>query len=287
MQKFWESIYRPNYINGYNPFIIKNMNKAIERTVTAINHREKIVLYGSCDVDGICGIASLILMLKYLNADVEYFIDEGNGGLNSDILKNHIGFLGAQLVITVGCGLNNIKKQEALCKELGIDIIVTENKKTKDKYESIYINPSQECCGYRYKNLSSCGVSFKLMQAIAIYYNMKSINRYLDLILLGGISAGIENIGENRIFLKEGMNYLKTTNNNGLRAILDYSSIKDINSDSIRRIISIITPTVNPVGKKESARIIVELLTTNDKDRSEQIVKYLYSERKRELKLGT
>lgn len=287
MQKFWESIYRPNYINGYNPFIIKNMNKAIERTVTAINHREKIVLYGSCDVDGICGIASLLLTLKYLNADVEYFIDEDNYGLNSDVLKNHIDFLGAQLVITVGCGLSNIKEQESLCEELGIDIIVTENRKTKDKYNCIYLNPSQEYCGYRYKDLSSCGVVFKLMQAIAIYYNMKSINRYLDLILLGEISAGVEKIGENKVFCKEGMNYLRTTNNNGLRAVIEYSSIKEINNESIKKIIGIITPAINPVGKKENARIIVELLTTNDKDRSDQIVKYLYSERKRELKLGT
>ena len=71
MRKAWESIYCPNYISGYNPFNLKNMNKAIERLVTAINNREKIVIYGGCDVDSICGISSLLLILKYLNAEVE------------------------------------------------------------------------------------------------------------------------------------------------------------------------------------------------------------------------
>ena len=283
MQKFWESIYRPSYINGYNPFIMKNMNKAIERTVSAINHREKIVLYGSCDVDGICGIASLMLILRYLNADVEYCIAENNCGVDSDTLKNHFYFLGAQLVVTVGTGLNSPEKQEKLCEKYGIDIIITENKKSKDRYNSIYINPSQNSCGYRYKNLSSCGVSFKLMQSIAIYYNMKNINRYLDLIFLGGVSKDIENVGENKVFLKEGIKFLKTTNNVGLRAIMDNYRFEDIDK-KIDKIIKIITPTINAVGKKENARIIVELLTTDDKDRAHQIVKYLYSEKKRELK---
>lgn len=283
MEKFWERIYRPNYITGYNPFIIKNMNKAIERMVEAINHREKIVIYGSCDVDGICGLASLLLILKYVNADVEYYIDEGTGvshTLDTDALKNHVHFLGAQLLITIGCGLKS-QEQEYLCRELGIDLIITENKKMKANNSTIYINPSQQGCSYRYKNLSSCGVAFKLMQAIAIYYNMKSVNRYLDLIIVGAISARVENIGENRVLLKEGLKYLKETNNYGLRAIMDFYNIKEVNEDSIHKMIDVITPTISAVGKKDNARIVVELLTTNEKYRAEQITKYLYSERNR------
>ena len=76
MRKFWESIYSPNYISGYNPFILKDMNKAIERMVSAINNRKKIVVYGIPNVDGLCAISSLILVLKYLNADIEYVVHD-------------------------------------------------------------------------------------------------------------------------------------------------------------------------------------------------------------------
>jgi single-stranded DNA-specific DHH superfamily exonuclease len=281
MEKIWESIYRPSYITGYNPFIIKNMNKAIERLVKAINQREKIVIYSGCDVDGLCGLASLLLVLKYLNADVEYYIgDEKNNShsLETETLRNHIHFLGAELLITSGCGLES-KEQEILCGSLGIDLIITENKKVKSDLKSIYINPSQEGCSYRYKNLSASGVTFKLMQAIAIYYNMKSINRYLDLILLGTISSDAENKGENSIFIKEGINFLNNTNSYGLRAIMEFYNIDEFNCDSIRKIINVITPAIGAVDKKDNARIVVELLTTNDISRARQITKYLYNEK--------
>lgn len=283
MEKSWECIYRPNYIAGYNPFIIKNMNKAIERMVEAINHREKIVIYGNCDVDSICGLSSLLLILKYLNADVEYYIEEGytkGNIISEESLKNHVHFLGAQLLITVGCGFES-QKQLDLCEELKIDCIITENRKTKLKLNGIYINPSQQDCSYRHKNLSSCGVAFKLMQAIAIYYNMKSINKYIDLIMLGTVSAKVKDVGESKIFLKEGTAFLKQTNNYGLRAIMDFYEIRDINEDAICDIIKAITPPISTVGKKDNARIVVELLTTNDQSRAEQITKYLYNEKLR------
>lgn len=283
MQKFWESIYSPNYITGYNPFIIKNMNKAIERMVEAINNREKIVIYGGTDVDSLCGIASLLLILKYLNADVEYCIGEDINNcdyIKEDTIKNQIAFLGAQLLITVGCSIGS-KEQEELCDSLGIDLILTENKKVKSVYNSIYINPSEVGCSYRYKGLSNSGVTFKLMQAIAIYYNMKSINKYLDLIFLGGVYSNISERGENNVILIEGVKYLRNTNNIGLQALKDLYEIQDINKKSVKQIIEVITPSEGAVGKRDNARIVVELLTTNDKSRAEQIAKYLDNEKNR------
>lgn len=280
MHKVWESIYSPNYISGYNPFNIRNMNKAISRLVKAINNREKIVVYGGYDVDCICGISSLLLILKYLNADVEYCIakkENQSYDLDEDIIKNQIAFLGAGLLITVGCGLKD-KKIEELCRECKIDLIVTENKKKKSVYDGIYINPSEEKSLYRYKDISQSGVTFKLMQAIAIYYNMKSINRYLDLILIGGLADGIGYVGENKIILKEGMPYLENTNNVGLRAIKNLHNIDSISGESIKNIIDTITPRDSAICRKDNAKIIVELLTTDDQDRAEQITKYLHNE---------
>jgi len=280
MHKIWQSIYRANYISGYNPFLLKNMNKALERVVKAINEREKIVIYGSCDVDGICGISLLLLVLKYLNADVEYYLPEeqsSNYYVDSDIITNHIKFLGTALVITVGCSLVD-KEQEDLCRNLNIDVIVTDYKNDLYKSEFITINPNQKECSYRYKNLSASGVTFKLTQALAIYYNMKSINKYIDLVLLGGYAAKVSIVGENKVIFKEALKYLNVTNNYGLRALMNLNIKDNYSEREIKELIKVLTPTVNVVGRMDNARIVVELLTTNDEYRAEQIAKYLAME---------
>ncbi|WP_297635757.1 DHH family phosphoesterase [uncultured Clostridium sp.] len=281
MRKFWESIYCPNYISGYNPFILKDMNKAIENVSEAINSRKKIVIYGINTVDSICAIASLSLVLQYLNADVEYLIHD-NENLDSKIdsinIKEKVDFLGAELLITLGIDIIS-DEVASLCKDLNIDIVVLENKETDEKKEYIYINPNQKGCQYRYKTLPLSLLSFKLMQAIAIYYNMKSINKYLDLIFLGTrweLYPKIIFKGENGIILKEGKGILENTKNIGLRAIIDYNNIENI-EDGIDEIINFITPTISTVGMINNGRIILELLTTIDSDRAAQIVKYLHN----------
>ena len=277
MRKFWESIYSPNYITGYNPFILKDMNKAIERMVSAINNRKKIVVYGIPNVDGLCAISSLILVLKYLNADIEYVVHDDSSSkskISSKDIINNVQFLGGEVLIALGIDLKS-KEEEKLCKSLGIDLIVIENRDVNYAYEYIYINPNQKGCQYRYKNLSVSGLTFKLMQAIAIYYNVKSINKYLDLILIGEKWAKSPKKGENSVFIKEGMRFLINTNNHGLRSIMDAYNMININEDSVDKIIDVITPTINVVTMTDNARIIIELLITNRKERAEQITKYL------------
>jgi len=279
MRKFWESIYCPNYISGYNPFILKGMNKAIERLVLAVNNRQKIVIYGTYNVDGICAVSSLILVLRYLNADVEYLIYDRQDHdviINSVDIKDNVDFLGAELLITLGVGLKS-QEEVDLCKELGIDLIVIENEKSVCVNDYIYINPNQIGCQYRYKNLSTSGLAFKLMQAIAIYYNMKSINKYLDLILIGIKWSKVSAKGENGVLIKEGNKFLMNTNNVGIRSIIEFNNIEEFNDDGINKIIKFIIPPIGAVGIMDNARIVLELLTTNDKDRSNQIIKYLYS----------
>lgn len=277
MRKFWESIYCPNYINGYNPFLLKNMNKVIKKLSYAINNRKKIVVYGVPSVDGICSVASLSLLLRYLNADVEYLIKDISNGdkVTCQDIKEDIDFLGADVLITLGMDLDS-EKEINLCNDRKIDIIVLENKVTNEDKKYVYINPRQKGCQYRYKTLSLSALTFKLMQAIAIYYNMKSINKYLDIIFIGlKWSKPAEN-SENAVFLKEGRKFLSNTNNIGLRAIMEFNDIEEIDDNSINSIIDFMTPTGDNVGMVNNARIILELLTTNDKDRSEQITKYLH-----------
>lgn len=281
MRKFWESIYCPNYISGYNPFILKDMNKAIDRMVIAINNRQKIVIYGIPNVDGVCALSSLILVLKYLNADVEYVVHDNNiptEGVTKDDILSKVHFLGGELLITLGIDLKS-QEEVDLCKELSIDMIVIDREEKVALGEYVYINPNQKGCQYRYKNLSISGLTFKLMQAIAIYYNIKSINKYLDLILIGGQWAGVSHKGENGVILKEGKKFLINTNNRGLKAVMEYNNIVEMNDQCIGEIIEVITPTMNTVQINDNARIIIELLTTTRKDRAVQIVKYLNKSR--------
>ncbi|MDU1584020.1 MAG: phosphoesterase [Clostridium sp.] len=284
MRKFWESIYCPNYITGYNPFLLRHMNKAIEKLVYAVNNRKKIVIYGVSSVDGICSIASLSLILMYLNADVEYLIYEekdAKKSIDCNNIKNDIDFLGADLLITLGVDLKS-ESEVKLCNELDIDLIVLQNKKTVRERSYVYINPNQKGCQYRYKNLSLSALTFKLMQAIAIYYNLKSINKYLDLILIGAHWAKVPLKGENGVIIKEGKKFLINTNNYGLRAVMELNNIVELDDNSIVKIIELITPAGSTVGMVNNARIILELLITNDKDRAEQISKYLYNLKKPE-----
>ena len=282
MRKFWESIYCPNYITGYNPFLLRYMNEAIEKLVYAINNRKKIVIYGSSTVDGICSVASLSLILRYLNADVEYLIHEGGENrksVNNTDIKETIDFLGADLLITLGVDLKS-QDEVKLCNDLKVDLIVLENKRTVRERDYVYINPRQKGCKYKYKNLSLSALTFKLMQAVAIYYNVKNINKYVDLILIGGQWAKVTLRGENGVILKAGKKFLVNTNNNGLKAIMKLDEIVELNDDDIIDIIDLITPTVSTVGVVNNARIALELLTTGDKDRAKQIAKYLHKLKK-------
>ncbi|GAA0730994.1 DHH family phosphoesterase [Clostridium malenominatum] len=264
----------------YNPFLLKNMKEALIRIVKAVNEREKIVLYGCCDLDGISGVSLLFLVLKYLNADVEYFISDGDGNfdIKTDIIKNHVKFLGANLMITVGCGVNSFEQVE-LCKQLGIDVIITDAQVCRGKVpNTIVINPSQEGCVYPFKNLSNAGVTYKLVQAISSYYQMKSISKYLDLVMIGTMSNKATYDGENKIMIDEGIYHMNYTNNYGLKALMKVNKIKHIDIENIFKIIDNVAPSWNNSRVLDNARITVELLTTSNSDRAEQIAKYLKNE---------
>ncbi|SDL12397.1 DHH family protein [Clostridium cochlearium] len=267
----------------HDPFLMKGMDKALKRIVRAVNKREKIVVYGCYDLDGIAAVSVLFLVLKYLNADVEYFISDGkkdNFEINSDIVKNHVKFLGTNLMITAGCGSNSYDQVE-LCKRLGIDVIITDYHKCKCKVpNSIIINPNQDDCTYPFKDLTSSGVVYKLVQAISCYYQMKCVNKYLDLIMLGVLSTKPPYVGENKFIVEQGLYHMNFTNNYGLKALVKVNKEKRITFKNINKILENLMPSSNSSRMLANSRITVELFTTSNIDRAEQIVKYLKKEKK-------
>ncbi|MBP2032505.1 single-stranded DNA-specific DHH superfamily exonuclease [Clostridium algifaecis] len=270
-----------NFLGIHDPFRLKNMGHALKRIIKAVNEREKIVLYGNCDLDGVTAVSLLFLVLKYLNADVEYLIsDDINDKLNinSGLIKNHIKFLGAKLIITTGCGSQSVSQVE-LCKKLGMDIIVTDYHKCNNVIsEAVVINPNQKGCNYAFKELTAVGVAFKLSQAISMYYEMKSISKYLDLVVLGTLSKEIKITGENKEMVDQGIYHLTYTNNYGFKALLKVYGIKTINRESIFKLSMNMTPSSVSNRYIDNSRIAVELFTTENMDRAVQIAKYLKNE---------
>ena len=270
-----------SYYKKYNPFLIRNMNELVKRIINAINSREKIVIYSYPDVDCITSVSMLLLVMRYLNADVEHFITSNATSfkyLNSNDILNHIKFLNPDLILCVGGGSNSVREVE-LCNKMGIDVIILDNKYFDDSIITTNsINPSQEGCGYPFKKLSCSGVVFKLIQALSERYRIKYFYRYIDLAMLGTVSSGLPLTGENKVILDAGMEYLKHTNNYGIRALLKIHNITDITIVNLLKLINTISPTMNAVGLMDNARIIIELFTTSNYFRAEQIAKYLYTE---------
>lgn len=261
-----------------NPFIFEEMESALKRVVKAVNERQKIVIYGCYDMDGIAAVSLLVLVLKYLNADVEYFIPDSDiSDINADAVRNSIKFLGVKLMITVGCGMNSSTEVE-LCKSLGIDIIITDyHKCTSQRPNTILINPNDECSTYPFKALTASGVAFKLAQAISMYYQMKSVCKYLDMVMLGTIAQSRIIEGENKVIVDQGLYHLTYTHNYGLKALMKVHSISGgkISLNDALRLASNVLPCGNTNRMADNARIAVELFTTLNMDRAEQIAKFL------------
>jgi len=272
--------------NMYNPFLLKGMENALHRIIKAINEREKIVLYGFYDVDSITAISLLMIVLNFLNADVEYFIPgklSKSRNLNEEDITRHIKYLGPGLIITLGCGINSSSEIEA-CKVMGIDVIITDFHEPIDNVpDTIVVDPNQKGCDYPFKGLCTCGMAFKLAQAISSYYKMNSINKYMDLVMIGTIYSKTKIEDENRIIAIEGIKQLNNTDNYGICALLETHAIKIINEEAVSKLALKVMPTINSVGRMDNAKIVVELFITSDKNRAMQITKYLDNELKNSL----
>lgn len=274
--------------NTYSSLLLKGMKNALKRIIKAINEREKIVVYGYYDFDSITAISLLVLVLKYLNADVEYFQpnkNRENRNLIEKDIQNDIKYLGANLIITVGATVNS-QREISLCRELNIDIIVTDyHKCTKPFDDIIVINPNQIGCNYPFKELSASGIAYKLAQTVSSYYKMTCINKYIDLVMLGTISKRVPVVDENSYIVDEGFKQLYHSNNYGIRALIDDNNVEDISKFIHNDLTMDIFQKTNTMGRIDNAKIAIELFTTNDKYRAKQISKYLYNEIKKNKKL--
>ncbi|MDD5506302.1 MAG: single-stranded-DNA-specific exonuclease RecJ [Candidatus Omnitrophica bacterium] len=257
-----------------DPFSFRQMSKAVERIKEARHKKEKTLIFGDYDVDGITSVALLKDSLRRMGlATLHYMphrIKEGYG-LTKNILQtakeNKI-----KLLITVDCGIANPREIEEL-KKNNIDTIITDHHEpqagTLPAALSI-INPKVEGCGYKYRELAGVGVAYKLCQALS---NSKLIDE-LDLVALGTVADVVPLTGENRVIVKEGLSRLAATKRPGLRALIEEAGIKNkkFNSTSISFILA---PRLNASGRMDSAETSFNLLMSQDIQKARDLSRIL------------
>jgi len=265
----------------HDPYLLRDMDKAVDRINIAKNRGEKITIYGDYDVDGITSIAVLYKHLTSLGFEVDYYvpdrIQEGYG-VNIEALDK-IKAAGTGLIITVDTGITAVDETE-YAKKLGMDIIITDHHECKESIPDAYaaIDPKRKDCTYPFKNLAGVGVAFKLIQALDSSADVKSLmEMYADLVCLGTVADISPLVDENRVIVKEGLKRFDTTDNIGLRALIDVSTnnSKAITTSTIGYIIA---PRINASGRLGCASRSVEMFLTDDKEKAYELANDLCKE---------
>ncbi|MBS4042595.1 MAG: single-stranded-DNA-specific exonuclease RecJ [Chitinophagaceae bacterium] len=273
--------FRPHLNQLHDPWLMKDMQKAVERIQQAFQQKENILVFGDYDVDGTTSVASMYQFLKKLYPNVDYYIPhrykEGYGvsKLGIDYAKEN----NFSLIISLDCG---IKSADLIsyAKDLGIDFIVCDHHLPDAILPPAVaiLNPKQNDCYYPYKELCGCGVGFKLMQALAETFKLEpeSYLQYLDLVATA-IAADIVPInGENRTLAFFGLERVNSKPCIGIKALMELAAVKD--SMTISNLVFIIAPRINAAGRMDDAKKAVQLFIEQDVDQAFELAKILQSD---------
>ncbi len=270
-----ERFFRPKYEHLHDPFQMNDMDKAVERIMVAIRAGEKILIYGDYDVDGTSAVALVYSYLEKFYTEIDYYIPdrykEGYGVSSQGVewaADNDF-----KLIICLDCGIK-AHKEIAFAKEKGIDFIVCDHHLPSDCLPEAWavLDPKREDSTYPYKELSGCGIGFKLVTALQKERNLpfNDLLEYLDLVAISIAADVVPLTGENRVLAYYGLKKINLQPRIGLETILAYSNVKhEGKSDdklyfnrelSLNDLVFLIGPRINAAGRMESGRLSVELL---------------------------
>ena len=255
----------------YDPFLMKDMNRAVARIRRAIEGSEKIVVYGDYDVDGITSTTLLVRALRKLGATADYYIpDRQEGyGLHTESLQRIAG-TGVGLVVTVDCGIAGVAEIEALRGVL--DIVVTDHHLPGDilPNAAAVVDPHRSDCEYPFRELAGVGVAFKLCQALFREIRNEEFEDDLEIVALGTIADIVPLLSENRKLVKLGLARMRETKLEGLRQLIEVSGLsgRDITSGQVGFVLA---PRLNAAGRLETAMRGVELLMAEDEAKARDI----------------
>ena len=262
------SFFRPSLEDLHDPFLMTDMDKAVERVRQAVVSDEKILVYGDYDVDGTTAVSLVYSFLRKLTRSVDFYIperyDEGYGVSYKGIDWAYEN--GFNLIITLDCGIKANEKVE-YARERGIDVIICDHHLPENELPKAVavLDPKREDCFYPFDDLSGCGVGFKLVQAYAQRYGVpfETLIPLLDLIVVSIASDLVSVVDENRILAHYGLKQLNSNPREGLLAMIQLSGLEPGHL-TIDDIVFKIGPRINAAGRMESGRIAVELLTASN-----------------------
>lgn len=295
-----KAFFRPTLDQLHDPFLMKDMDKAVQRITKAIGQKEKILVYGDYDVDGTTAVSLVYTFLKEIGHEpVDYYIpdrySEGYGISFKGVDYAHENGFG--LVIALDCGIKAIKKIEK-ANEYGVDFIICDHHRPDEQLPNAVavLDAKRPDCNYPYKELSGCGVGFKLIQAIALQraIPIEKLYKYLDLVVVSIASDIVPITGENRILAYFGLRLINQNPRPGFEAILRYSNIsrknvgvkihKPSNGDdceesscifnrelTISDMVFLVGPRINAAGRIESGRNSVRLLVSETEIDADEI----------------
>jgi single-stranded-DNA-specific exonuclease len=272
------SFFRPKLIQLHDPFLMRDMDKAVYRIERALRNREKILVWGDYDVDGTTAVALVYTFLKSIYKDVGFYIPdrytEGYGvskaGVDFAVENNY------SLIIALDCGIKAVENITYAYNQ-SIDFIIVDHHRPGDTLPPAFaiLDPKRNDCNYPYKELSGCGLGFKLVQAFSKKNRLpfKRLEKFLDLVVTSIASDIVPITGENRILAYFGLKLMNSNPRPGFTAILHYSNIRKKNEFqyveeeyafnrklSISDLVFLIGPRINAAGRMESGKNSVELL---------------------------
>ena len=265
-EKDVELFLNPTRNDFHDPYLMPDMRQAVDRIVKAIENKEKTMIYGDYDVDGITSITVLSRFFKERGLDVGAYIpnrlDEGYG-LNKDAIKQ-IADEGYKLIITVDCGISGTD-EVAYAYELGMEVIITDHHEPLEELPEALavIDCKRKDSQYPFNSLAGVGVAFKLIQALGIELKLeeKEYLKFLDIVCIGTISDIVPLIDENRVIAKLGLKLVEQTRSPGVRSLLNAAAYKEVNSNTVSFGIA---PRINACGRMGHERDALDLFLTEN-----------------------
>ena len=271
--------FKPDLSKLHDPFLMKDMDKAVERLEKAISNEEKVLIYGDYDVDGTTAVALMYTFIRNFNPNVEYYIpdryDEGYGISYKGIDWGHEN--GYTLIIALDCGIKAVEKV-AYAKGLGMDMIICDHHLPDEELPPAVaiLDPKRRDCSYPFDDLSGCGVGFKLIQAYAMRKSIPFawVESFLDLVAVSIAADLVSMTGENRILAYYGLERLNQSPRKGLQSIIRLSGLEN-HKISVDDIVFKIGPRINAAGRMESGRTAVHLLVSRNDEEAQNIGKII------------
>jgi single-stranded-DNA-specific exonuclease len=276
-----KNFYRPQLTDLHDPALMKDMDKAVNRIISAIENQEKILVYGDYDVDGTTSVACMYQFLCKLHPALDFYIPhryrEGYG-----VSKAGIDFAkenGFSLIISLDCGIKSIDLI-AYAKNMGIDFIVCDHHLPDAELPPAVaiLNPKQKDCNYPFKELCGCGVGFKLITALSEKLNLPHEMgfEYLDLVATAIAADIVPMVGENRVLAYYGLKKANENPNNGIKALAHLSGLtKKLH---INNLVFMIAPRVNAAGRMDDARKAVLMFVSENYEQALQYAEMLHSD---------